>query len=121
MTSQVFPFEWFLNRKFQKYFSNSEERISIANTGSLGVPIYYQSANVDENENMVIYHESEDLQGTSLYYSNELTDKNGVSFIVYTPKINESLITQEAYIAMLTYCIEKYRLANKTYTIKFYA
>lgn len=108
MTSQVFPFEWFLNRKFGKYFLNSEERISIATSKNAGVPIYYQSANINEVQHMVIYHESEGGNlGDPLYYVNENTGINNVSFVVYTPQIDETKITHEAYIAMLSYYIDR--------------
>ena len=47
MTSQIFKFEWFLNHKFSKYFAHGGS-ISIKNTAVLGVPIYKESANIDE-------------------------------------------------------------------------
>lgn len=121
MTSQVFKLEWFLNRKFSKYFLNSGERIVLATSKHTGVPIYHQNANINETQqHMISYHESEGIHlGTPLYYANERTGANDVSFVVYTPQIDESLITLEAYIAILSYYIDKYRLAGKTYNIKF--
>lgn len=121
MTSQVFPFEWFLNRKLSKYFLNSSERISIVNSVNTGVPIYHQDANIDKTEHMVLYQEQEPYINKPLYYVNERTDNNDVSFIVCSPQIDESMITREAYEAMLSYYIDKYRLAGKTYKIKFSA
>lgn len=122
MTSQIFKFEWFLNRKFKKYFANGAGKISIQNGVKLGVPIYHQSADIAETDNMLIYHESEGTrQGETLYYANERTDESSVSFTVFTPQIDETLITREAYVAMLSYYIDKYRLAGKTYNIKFNA
>lgn len=123
VTSQVFPFEWFLNRKFSKYFLNSGERIVIATSHNTGVPIHYQNASLNEIErHMVMYHESEGARlNDPLYYMHERTGTNDVSFVVFTPQINESLITREAYVAMLSYYIDKYRLVNKTYNIKFSA
>lgn len=123
MTSQVFPFEWFLNRKFNKYFLNSGERIVISTSKNTGVPIYHQDASLNETQqHMVVYHESEGARlNDPLYYTNERTGINDVSFVVYTPQIDESLITREAYKAMLSYYIDKYRLAGKTYSIKFSA
>lgn len=47
MTSQIFKFEWYLNRKFSKYFLNGGV-ISIKNSEGLGVPIYNESANIHE-------------------------------------------------------------------------
>lgn len=122
MTSQVFKFEWFLNRKFKKYFLNDNEKISIKNGRKLGVAIYHQSANIAKSDNMVVYHESEGKRtGEPLFYANEKTDESSVSFTVFTPQIDTSLITREAYLAMMSYYIDKYRLAGKTYNIKFNA
>lgn len=122
MTSQIFKFEWFLNRKFKKYFLNSAGKISIQNGVKLGVPIYHQSADIAQADNMLIYQESEGTRlGETLYYANEKTDESSVSFTVFTPQIDETLITREAYLAMLSYYVDKYRLAGKTYNIKFNA
>ena len=120
MTSQIFKFEWFLNRKFKKYFQDEKGRISIKNGEKLGAPIYHQSANIDGSDNMLLYQESENKQlGKPLYFADEKTNESSVSFTVFTPLINESLITREAYLAMLSYYIDKYRLSAKTYNIKF--
>lgn len=121
MTSQIFKFEWFLNRKFKKYFLNGEGQISIKNGEKLGVAIYHQSADIADADNLVIYHESEGIKSEALYYANEKTDESSVSFTVFTPQIDETLITREAYLAMMSYYIDKYRLAGKTYNIKFNA
>lgn len=121
MTSQVFKFEWFLNRKFKKYFLNGEGQISIKNGEKLGVAIYHQSADIADADNLVVYHESEGIKSEALYYANEKTDESSVSFTVFTPQIDETLITREAYLAMMSYYIDKYRLAGKTYNIKFNA
>lgn len=122
MTSQIFKFEWFLNRKFKKYFQNSKGRISIKNGQKLGVAIYYQAADITDADNMLLYQESEGArQSEQLFYADEKTDESSVSFTVFTPQINESLITREAYLAMLSFYIDKYRLAGKTYNIKFHA
>lgn len=122
MTSQIFKFEWFLNRKFKKYFLNGEGQISIKNGEKLGVAIYHQSADIAETDNMVLYQESEGaITGEPLFYADEKTDESSVSFTVFTPQIDEKLITCEAYLAMMSYYIDKYRLAGKTYNIKFNA
>lgn len=121
MTSQVFKFEWFLNRKFKKYFLNGEGQISIKNGEKLGVAIYHQSADIADADNLVVYHEAEGIKSEALYYANEKTDESSVSFTVFTPQIEETLITREAYLAMMSYYIDKYRLAGKTYNIKFNA
>ncbi len=122
MTSQIFKFEWFLNRKFKKYFLDGTARISIQNGVKLGVPIYAQSADIATSDNMLLYHASEGARlSEQLFYEDERTDESSVSFTVCSPLIDETLITREAYTAKLSYYIDKYRLANKTYNIKFNA
>lgn len=120
MTSQIFKFEWYLNRKFKKYFANGG-RISIKNYEVPGTPIYYESANIDVEKNILVYHGEEAgiTRQFVLYHNDELRDGSAVSFIVTTPQIDTKLITEQKYIAMLKYVIDRYRLANKTYLIKY--
>lgn len=120
MTSQIYKFEWYLNHKFQKYFANNG-RITIKNSDAPGTPIYKELANVSANDDMLIFKEEEtDIsRQLILYRSNEQTDESEVSFIVSTPKIDTKLITEQKYTAMLKFAIDKYRLANKTYLIKY--
>lgn len=120
MTSQIFKFEWYLNRKFGKYFLNGGV-ISIENSEGLGVPIYNESANIDTNLNVLIYRgEEPDIKKQLvLYRSDEKTQESSVSFVVTTPQIDTRLISEQKYIAMLKYVIDKYRIANKTYIIKY--
>ena len=120
MTSQIFKFEWYLNRKFGKYFLNQGSRIVISNSKKVGVPIYSQSANIDPNEHLVTYRESEGKDmGTAFYREHENSGSNNISFIVSSPQIDTTKITTEDYESMLSACIEKYRLAGKTYMIKY--
>lgn len=120
MTSQIFKFEWYLNRKFSKFFA-SQGRISIKNSESLGTPIYHESANIPQADNAHIHYHSEGIGSDNLvlYRSDEQTESSSTSFIVTTPPIDTKLISEQKYIAMLKYVIDKYRLANKTYTIKY--
>lgn len=121
MTSQLFKFEWYLNRKFKKYFAGSGS-ISIKNHDVIGTPIYKESANITESENLLVYKASEaeaEVNHLVLYRSDEQTNESSVSFIVTTPPIDTQLISEQKYIAMLKYVIDKYRLANKTYLIKY--
>lgn len=120
MTSQIFKFEWYLNRKFKKYFANGG-RISIKNSEGLGAPIYKESANVDVSQNMLVYYDIETgiTRQLVLYRSDEQTEESSVSFIVTTPQIDTKLISEQKYVAMLKYVIDRYRLANKTYIIKY--
>lgn len=120
MTSQIFKFEWYLNRKFKKYFANGG-RISIKNSETLGAPIYKESANIDVSQNMLVYYDKEAgiTRQLVLYRSDEQTEESRVSFIVTTPQIDTKLISEQKYVAMLKCVIDRYRLANKTYIIKY--
>lgn len=120
MTSQILPFTWFLNRKFKKYFVDKNLKITITNISTLGVPLYNESADVVQTENLSLYLESEGAShGKKFYYQNERTDSNSYSFLVHSPAIDTTLISKENYLTMLSYQIDKYRLAGKTYKIVF--
>lgn len=120
MTSQILPFTWYLNRKFKKFFLNKNAKITITNISTLGVPIYNESADIPKEENMALYMEKEGkANGKKFYYQNERTDSNSYSFLVHSPAIDTTLISNENYMAMLSYQIDKYRLAGKTYKIVF--
>lgn len=118
MTSQIFKFEWYLNRKFKKYFVNDGE-IAIKNTEYLGTPIYYGNASIPLSEHFLTYYNSENVNGSSLYNQHEKTDNSHTSFVVTSPAIDTTLISEQQYEKMLRYCIDKYRLCGKTYTIKY--
>ena len=118
MTSQKFKFEWFLNRKFGKYFANGG-RILIKNSEHLGTPIYYGNASIPLSDHLVMYYASEGNNNVELRYQNEKTTEESVSFVVSSPAINTSLISQEKYEAMLRYYIDKYRISGKTYHINY--
>lgn len=117
MTSQIFYFEWLLNRKFSKYFLNGGQ-ITIKNGERLGVPIQWENADVDASEDLLLYKEEEGIKNVALYHSNEQTDGSSHSFVVSSPAINTQLISIENYKAMLSHYIDKYRLSGKTYVIK---
>lgn len=126
MTSQIFKFEWYLNRKFGKYFLHGGW-ITIRNSVVHGTPLYYENANVPITKNVVIRQEPVYNEGTlvdgeegdtwTLRRDDENVYNNTVSFVVTTPAINTELISESAYLAMLKNVIDKYRLANKTYQI----
>lgn len=120
MTSQVFKFEWFLNRKFSVYFANSSDRIKITNSTTRGLALYYQSANVALSENPVLVTEDKHtVSDPVLYRMSESHDDSDYSFLVYSPRIDKSKINETDYISQLQYWIDRYRLAGKTYKIKF--
>ena len=118
MTSQIFKFEWFLNRKFNKYFADGGQ-IVIQNSEHLGTPIYYGNASISLSEHMVMYYATENGETTTLYHQNETVNTSNVSFVVVSPAVDNSKITIEQYEKMLKYYIDKYRIFGKTYTIKY--
>lgn len=126
MTSQVFKFEWYLNRKFQQYFNNQSERISIEHGIKLGTPIYYQSAtDIPDDEQLILYTQKEGQESAVLYQENDQTDTSTFSFIVYCPKLwkdptsglLKNNITEKEFLSMLSFYIDKYKLSGKTYKI----
>ena len=119
MTSQVFKLEWFLNRKFSKYYENESENITIKSTAHLGVPFYSQDNKGTSVTHPVLYGEDENQKTTVLYNSNERNKLVESSFLVYSPKVNTKLISEEEYESMLKYQIDKYRLSGKTYEIVY--
>lgn len=122
MTSQVFKLEWFLNRKMRKYFKDQNLSIYIENASKHGLPIYHQNANIPRTDHLLLRTEGENATDTSvLSYEDENTVQDSTSFVVYAPEVNTSLITEKAYKAMLSYWIDRYRIATKTYNIILYS
>lgn len=117
MTSQIFKLEWFLNRKFSKYFKNPDERIVIANAIRQGLPLYYQHASIPLTDNPALYAQGKSDNNPALHRMTEKLDESSYSFNVNSPAIQTSKITTEEYLANLQYWIDKYRLAGKTYKI----
>lgn len=130
MTSQIFKLEWFLNRKFQKYFADSTQRITIKNGEKIGTPIFNQAASdIPDSEQFILYQgvETEAENTAKLYHSNELTEGAAYSFLVCCPALWKDStsqllrdgITEKEFLAMLTHYVDKYRISGKTYKIIF--
>lgn len=118
MTSQVFKLEWFLNRKFRKYFADQSQSIHIKNASKHGVPAYYQNASVPDSDNLLLRTAAEPETDTAkLAFQDENLEQDNTSFTVYSPAVREDMIAKDAYEAMLSYWIDRYRIATKTYKI----
>ena len=127
MTSQIFKLEWYLNRKFAKYFDDSAQKITIKNGEIIGTPIFNQSAqDVLDSEQFIIYEQSEKEVDTAvLFHQNELTEENMYSFLVCCPKLWKSDssgllrngITEVEFVSILSHYIDKYKISGKTYKI----
>lgn len=134
MTSQVFKLEWFLNRKFQKYFEDPKALITIKSGTKFGTPVYWEAAlDVQEEDKLKLQFQSESADNANIpifYHKEELLEESIYSFLVYVPKLKEVTdsggvpigqlqdgITMEQFKAMLSFWIDKYRIAGKTYSI----
>ena len=120
MTSQTMYFEWFLNYKFQKYFSNSLEGIYIKESETVGVDIYHEGA-LNRRPftvwyaNELIITSNEEEKPKEFHYLSEEKAINKVSFMVCVPSIT---IDMQEFVYMLSYVINTYKVAGKTYLIK---
>ena len=121
MTSQIFKVEWFLDRKMRKYFNDPNLSIYIENASTHGLPIYHQNANIPGADNLLLRIEGENSTDTAvLSYEGENTIQDSTSFVVYAPEANTELISEKEYKAMLSYWVDRYRIATKTYNIILY-
>lgn len=119
MTSQIFKLEWFLNRKFSKYFLNSSEKITIANAVRQGLPLYHQKAGVQLSESPILVEQTAHTKKDPVLYKvSERPDECSYSFIVNSPAINAAAISESEYMAQVQYWVDRYRTAGKTYKIK---
>ncbi len=120
MTSQVICFEWFLNHRFGKYLKDSKDRIFIKESESVGVDLYHEDAEYRKPCTVWFNGEritaaSEDEQPRPFYRYAEEKLINKVSFMVCVPPIN---IPARDMVYMLSYVVNIYRIAGKTYLIK---
>lgn len=121
MTSQVIYFEWYLNHKFSKYFVDRNDKIYISGSKTIGVDLYHESAlggkpftvwkNLEESATVT---NPEELP-REFYYISEEKEINKVSFMVCVPPIN---INQKEFVYMLSFIVNTYKVAGKTYLIK---
>jgi hypothetical protein len=122
MTAQVMYFEWYLNRKFKRYFSNPAESIYIRESESIGVDIYHENAN---GKPFTVWKENEAvftgnlLENPREFYSAMEEKAIGkVSFMVCVPEVS---IAESEFVYMLSYLVNTYKPAGKTYLIKINA
>lgn len=122
MTSQVIKFEWFLNHRFSKYFQNKSDRITIKTSSRIGAELHWENTSASGVEHAVTRIEGESASASDnliLFHSDENESEGMVSFIVSSPEIDTTKISQSDYVAMLSYQIDKYKLSGKTYSIIF--
>ncbi|RHH14332.1 hypothetical protein DW228_05915 [Bacteroides fragilis] len=121
MTSQVLYFEWFLNYKFGKYLVDKQEKIIIQESISIGVDIYHEDSHFGRpftiwyNLEEIASYTPDEEHPKEFYYLSEEKAINKVSFMVVVPQIS---IDRKEFVYMLSYVINTYRTAGKTYLIK---
>lgn len=121
MTSQVIKFEWFLNYKFSKYFTNPQDRITIMSAVRFGTELNWEDTAASGVQHQVVRfeNESEDVEDNMILYHSDENDAAGnKSFIVSSPAIDMTKISEDEYLDMLTFQIDKYKISGKTYSIE---
>lgn len=120
MTSQVIYFEWYLNYRFGKYLKDSRDRIFIKDSESAGVDLYHEQA--EYQRPFTVWYNGEDITATDqaehprpFYRLGEEKLINRVSFVVCVPPIT---IPARELVYMLSFAVNRYRIAGKTYLIK---
>lgn len=120
MTSQIIYFEWYLNYRFSKYFLDRRDRIFIRDSEGLGIDLYHESAVYQRP--FTLWYQGEEIAATAteeqpraFYRLAEEKLINKVSFMVCVPPIS---IAPQELVYMLSYVVNTYKLAGKTYLIK---
>lgn len=121
MTSQVMYFEWYLNHKFSHCLKHAGQRITISESVPLGADIYHEDAqgarpytvwyNLEEVTEAIRPEE----RPRELHFLAEEKKVNQVSFMVLVPEIS---IPEKEFVYMLSFVINTYKVAGKTYLIK---
>lgn len=113
MTSQVFKLEWYLNRKFAKYFIDTSDRIVIVVGTGYGAPVYYEPEDALDD-----FELSDGVScKTELRLYGETPDDRRSSFVVSSPAIDVAKIDRQDYIDLLSAEIDRFRVAGKTFRI----
>ena len=120
MTSQVIYFEWYMNHLFARYFTDPKQRIVLSDTTSLGVDLYHEEA--EDALPYTVWYQGEQIAVNDpaegprpMYLNGEDKAINQVSFVINVPSVT---ISQREMVSMLSYVVEKYRTAGKTYLIR---
>lgn len=113
MTSQVIMMEYYLNRKFGKYFRTG--RISISDGDINGVAFYWES--VGATLDSCVMHTEAEGTATVFRWKDEKTVSSDVSFVINCPVPDESLITGQELAAMIIYSVRRYCVAGKKFIV----
>lgn len=121
MTSQMMYFEWYLNYKFSYCLKHAGQRITISEAVSLGADIYHEDA--QQARPYTVWYNLEEVTAAigpeehprELYFITEEKSINKVSFRVLVPEIS---LPEKEFVYMLSFVINTYKVAGKTYLIK---
>lgn len=121
MTSQVMYFEWYLNHKFGTCLKHGGEKIRISEGIPLGADIYHENAS--DGKPFTVWYNLEEVTAVirpeerprELHYLTEEKSVNKVSFMILVPEIN---IPEKEFVYMLSFVINTYKVAGKTFLIK---
>lgn len=120
MTSQVIYLEWYLNHKFGKYLEDGRDRIFIKDSESIGVDLYHEGA--ADSHPFTLWYDGEEITAVKeeekprlFYLYEEEKIINRVSFMVCVPPV---LWDVQEFVYMLSYVVNTYRIAGKTYLIR---
>lgn len=121
MTSQIIMLEYFLNRKYKKYFADKAQRIVVSDGTVNGVPIYWEGSGSIGLDELVLYNESESKESSSkpFKWKDEKSASSEVSFIVNCPSVDTTQITKSELTAMISYWVNKYRIAGKKFIVTY--
>lgn len=123
MTSQVIMLEYFLNKKYKKYFADQSKHIVISDGSVNGVPLYWEGNSAVGISSFPVYNEGESAvsghEPQPLRWKDEKAAHNEVSFTVSCPTINTQMITQAEVEAMIIYWVNRYRIAGKKFNVTF--
>lgn len=117
MTSQVIMLEYFLNRKYKKFFVDQSQHIVISDGEVNGVPVYWSSNSSVGKSNLVLYNESEGQTGSALHWKDEKLPNSEYSFVVSCPTIDTTQITQAELTGMISYWVRKYSISGKKFNV----
>lgn len=120
MTSQVMYFEWYLNRLFAKDLTDPNQRITLAESPSLGIDLYHEG--VPGTPPYTVWYQGEQVEvgnteeePRAMYLKGEEKAVNQVSFMICVPPVS---VPEQEFAGRLSYVIERYRTAGKTYLIR---
>lgn len=121
MTSQIIMLEYFLNRKYKKYFADKSQRIAVSDGTVNGVPIYWESNSGVGLDKLALYNESENKESASkpFRWKDEKSADSAVSFVVSCPIVDTTQITESELTAMISYWVNKYRVAGKKFIVTY--